>query len=134
MTASYLRQLYGLIPLCALCWLLLSWGMPLWMIMICLLVAASTLWLLPAQVQPERIRFTAEAVTLWRGQHSQRWQWTGEGRLSHAFVELRLTREDLVLRLRIWRDSVSNSSWRALRMAYRVNRAVIQSSPPAVAN
>ena len=68
------------------------------------------------------IRVDGELVSLWVDEQCSHWVWHGRGRLSHAFIEMILVSdESQSYRLRLWRDAVSEPSWRALNMAYRVN-------------
>ena len=68
------------------------------------------------------IRFDGERVELWQDEDYSLWLWCGEGRLSHAFVEWTLISDSMQrYQFRLWRDSVSEPSWRAINMAYRVN-------------
>ena len=86
----------------------------------------STAWVL-FHIYRSDFRFTAirldgEVVMLWEGEHCSKWLWQGDGRLSHAFVEWSLVSASAQkYQLRIWRDAVTEPSWRALNMAYRVN-------------
>ncbi len=50
-----------------------------------------------------------------------RFEWHGEGRSTTYYLKFEITNEnDQATDLVIWRDSVSDASWRALNMAYRV--------------
>lgn len=52
------------------------------------------------------------------------YQWTGRGRRNSLYIRLELLTETRERRDQtIWRDSVSDASWRALNAAYRVNAA-----------
>jgi hypothetical protein len=78
--------------------------------------------------QPDRIRFNSSTLMCWERSVSTQWAWKGEGRLSHAFVQINLmNNEDEGWRLRIWKDSVTDPSWRALNMAFRVNQSAAKS-------
>ncbi|WP_196158363.1 hypothetical protein [Reinekea sp. G2M2-21] len=67
------------------------------------------------------IRVESERVVLWQDDCASQWQWRGVGRLSHAFIEWELWSDtEERLPFRIWRDSVSDPSWRALNMCFRV--------------
>lgn len=86
------------------------------------------LMLIPAvlnsEVQPERIRINGSEVYFWQQDQTTQWCWLGEGCLSSQFIELKLLNaEDEQLKFRIWQDSVSDASWRALNMAFRVNQS-----------
>jgi hypothetical protein len=73
--------------------------------------------------QPDRLRFNSSSFMCWTQQELEHWHWEGNGRLSHAFVQFDLANDaNEVWRLRIWKDSVTEPSWRALNMAYRVNQ------------
>lgn len=81
-----------------------------------------------SELQPSHLRFDGADVTLWQENNTTRWRWLAQGRLSYAFIEFHLVGSDeQSLRLRIWRDSISDASWRALKMAYRVNRVGVLS-------
>lgn len=69
-----------------------------------------------------RVRFSKGQVVLWEQDQRQVWHWQGEGRRGQFYLDLALTRDsdDGHYRLRIWRDSVSDSSWRALNAYIRV--------------
>lgn len=47
-------------------------------------------------------------------------QWTGRGRRSTLFILWQLTGPNGIERQLVWKDQVSDSSWRALNMAFTV--------------
>lgn len=80
--------------------------------------------------QPSRFRLQGCDVSLWSGDETSEWLWQGKGRCSHAFVQWDLLDEQSqTLKLRIWKDSVSDASWRALNMAFRVNQQAAVNDP-----
>jgi hypothetical protein len=75
-------------------------------------------------LQPDRIRLNSSVLMCWESGVPSQWCWKGHGRLSHAFVQMNLTNEyEETWCLRIWKDSVTDPSWRALNMAFRVNQS-----------
>ena len=95
-----------------------------WLVVIAPLVGWLGAWHMLAQVDVRRLLFEAETLVVWdvdNQRHSYEWQ--GEGRRSSFFVYFQLLSQQEAnerLDLIIWRDSVSDSSWRALNMAYLV--------------
>jgi hypothetical protein len=56
---------------------------------------------------------------------TNKWMWAGHGRQSFAFIKLELQGEAGKKSLVIWKDQVSEASWRALNMAFSVWQPVI---------
>ncbi|TCS39799.1 protein YgfX [Reinekea marinisedimentorum] len=93
-------------------WLTLSWVLLVWVIY------ASR----RSEEDINRVTFEADYFALWNPQgEKQEYRWQGEGRLSSLFISFQLHNEACeALKLIIWRDSLSDASWRALNMAFRV--------------
>jgi len=99
------------------------WLVPAWV------VTFYVLWYNQGLEPPVRyLRWHGERVILYTDPDltdPEPYQWTGRGRRNLLYIRLELfseTRErhDQM----IWRDTVTDASWRALNAAYRVNSAV----------
>lgn len=120
---SYKRWLYPLVPWSAGAFLGYQLSVSIWLLLLWLAAGLAFVAMVRSDIMPSRFRVVGHEVMLWQQDQPKAWRWTGEGRLSHAFVEWQLYDEDqLTLDLRIWKDSVSEPSWRALNMAFRVNQ------------
>lgn len=87
-----------------------------------------------AEYPAKRIRLAYDGVQLWTDRAVEVFQWHGEGRLSHAFMQLELSRDDgQRLTLTLWQASVSAGSWRALNMAFRVLQPTLRAAQGAQA-
>lgn len=122
-TPSFKRWAYLSIPILsgALLFVLIQ----SWLALVVWLVASVALRSnVLSEIQPTRFRLKGDGVSLWCDDQKSDWQWLGEGRCSHAFIQWNLHDEQgQSFRLRIWKDSVTDASWRALHMAYRVNQS-----------
>lgn len=84
------------------------------------------LWLIymngGAQPNIRRLAFEAGYFAFWdTSDEKQEFHWQGEGRISSLFLSFQLHNEaGEKLKLVIWRDSLSDASWRAMNMAFRV--------------
>lgn len=107
-------------------------SLPLWTSVIWL-VTGFLIWAhTQSQYQPEYFRFHGEDVSVWTDGDVMALSWHGEGRRSHAFLQWQLyDDEGQVTTLQLWRDAVSEPSWRALNMAYRVGQAAASSDTKA---
>ncbi|EAR10323.1 protein YgfX [Reinekea blandensis] len=118
---SRLRFVYASVPLIAGVLLGLVLALPVWTALLWLILGY-LLWAHSrSYFEPEYLRFYGEDLTIWQNNAPIVLQWQGHGRRSHAFIQWRLLdTQGQTLTLRIWRDSVSDASWRALNMAFRV--------------
>lgn len=90
-------------------------------------VTAVSLWRWQRQdATPVYLRWWAERVTLYFDAdltEAEEYDWTGRGRRNARYLRLQLSNETGRRDLMIWRDSVSDASWRALNACYRVQAA-----------
>ena len=118
---SRLRFVYASIPLIAGVLLGLLLALPLWTALLWLGVGYLFWSHSRSQYAPEYLRFYGEDLIIWQDNAPMALQWHGNGRRSHAFIQWQLLdTQGQSLTLRVWRDSVSDASWRALNMAFRV--------------
>jgi hypothetical protein len=68
----------------------------------------------------QHIQWQEDEVRLVTGTRNYKLSWTGHGRLSFAFIKLEIQGEAGKKALVIWKDQVSDASWRALNMAFSV--------------
>lgn len=68
----------------------------------------------------QNIQWQGNEIFLNKGSASQKCAWSGYGRQSFAFIKLELKSETGPKSLVIWKDQVSDASWRALNMAFLV--------------
>lgn len=102
-------------------------SLPFWAYLLPLLAMTWIAPILQSQPEPQYLRFHGAEMVLTEGEQTSLWQWRGQGGLSSLFVEFHLFNEnDEKLTFRVWRDSLSNASWRALNMAFRVNQSHAQ--------
>ncbi|MFT4675468.1 MAG: hypothetical protein ACI9PX_000809 [Reinekea sp.] len=106
---------------------LLSWPLTTHLLWLTLPFFGHFFW--TADYQAKRIRLALDGVQLWTDRAIERYQWHGEGRLSHAFMKLELSRADgQRLTLILWQASVSAASWRALNMGFRVMQPTLRAA------
>ncbi|MEJ2074895.1 MAG: hypothetical protein P8X79_15685 [Reinekea sp.] len=76
----------------------------------------------------QHLRFDGERVVLWLHEgERQSYQWRGEGWRTPLFLRWNLVDDQgLKLAFYLWKDSVSEPSWRALNMAFRVNQTLVK--------
>ncbi len=89
-----------------------------------IIVVGLWVWFSHSKSEPEfqYIRFSGDLITLWYDDNNrQTFMWSGQGWRNPFFIRWTLLDDEgLQLTCYIWKDSVSNASWRALNMAYRV--------------
>ncbi|MDO7642654.1 MULTISPECIES: protein YgfX [Reinekea] len=106
---------------------LLSWPLTTHLLWFTLPFLGHFFW--SAEYRAKRIRLALDGVQLSTDTAIERFQWHGEGRLSHAFMQLELSQDDgQRLTLTIWQDSVSAASWRALNMGFRVMQPTLRAA------
>ena len=77
-----------------------------------------------SEFQFKRIRFEGAHIIFYDEKDQvQEYQWEGSGRISHAFIRFDLTNEEGILKWILWKDMVSEPSWRALNMAFYVHQS-----------
>ena len=67
-----------------------------------------------------RLSWQMDKLTFGFKHDESEWQWTGRGRRSSQFILWHLKSEQGKERFVVWKDQVSDSSWRALNMAFTV--------------
>jgi hypothetical protein len=114
--------------------LFLLWfsGIPLWSLG---LLAVPLVWALVQVVrvgsQPDYLRWTGSDVVLFEHDSSataERYVWSGKGRRNSMYLRLALACDQTGQRrdLMIWRDSVSDPSWRSLNAWFRIQAAAVR--------
>jgi hypothetical protein len=91
----------------ALVWVLLPWLM-------------HTSWL--SEYSVNYLTFESDYFALWCNDGKKReFRWQGDGRISSLFLVFQLQNDEGErLTLVVWRDSLTDASWRAMNMAFRV--------------
>ncbi|MHA7881446.1 MAG: hypothetical protein ACX931_16770 [Saccharospirillum sp.] len=81
-----------------------------------------------AQTQPRytRLSWQGSQLTLYGDEAEDAFTWQGKGRRSPVSIRFDLTGEAGSYRLVIWRDSVSDASWRALQAAFRIQAPALR--------
>jgi len=120
-TSSKRRWVYvwGLTMMASTCFYFIS--MPFWLCFLWVILPwlAYRHWLSEPDVS--KVRFSGDVFDVWTESGMEKFDWRGEGRLSHAYIRFDLIDAEMnKMTLLIWKDSVSPVSWRALNMAYRV--------------
>lgn len=128
------HALYTAVPIAAGMLLLPVLNLPLWT----LLLWGGALYACwhhgQSQFKPDHLSCDGNQIVLWIGDDVIRMTWTGEGRLSHAFIQWQLVDGQAQrLVLRIWKDSVTEPSWRALNMGFRVNQPGVRANASVTA-
>ena len=127
---SRLQRLFDLLPLLCLLLLLLVLDYRLWLVIAA--VGGGWLWwqITKSELDYRYWRCAGERVQLWPAEeHPQTFQWFGKGWRTPLFIRWTLVSEEgLVLQFYLWRDAVSEASWRAANMAFRVQGAVKKST------
>lgn len=120
---SQLQHLYSALPVLLGVSLTLVFNLSLWWTIVWLPVWYAGWHHQRTQWHPEHVRMEGADLVFWIADDAYRCRWQGEGRCSHTFIQWALVDDQAQpLTLRIWKDSVSEPSWRALNMGYRVNR------------
>lgn len=118
-------------PLACLCLLWFS-AIPLWSLG---LVTVPLVWALVQVVsagsEPGYLRWTGTDVVLFEHGNpapAERYVWSGKGRRNSLYVRLALACDQSGQRrdLMIWRDSVSDPSWRSLNAWFRIQAAAVR--------
>jgi hypothetical protein len=75
----------------------------------------------PSNDQPyHHIQWQDETLVLKTGTASETLTWTGYGRRSFAFIRLEILDHGKRRQFVVWKDQVTDASWRALNMAFLV--------------
>lgn len=97
-------------------------GMPYGFLLVWIIIPFVAYFYWSSTPSAHRIRLSGSQVEVWHCvELSESYVWQGQGRLSHAFIRFELVdSNDSKYGLVIWKDSLSDVSWRALNMAFRV--------------
>lgn len=96
---------------------------PLWILLPALVVQFALWRIRPPNPPAQLLRWQHDRLSLFDADHqAERFRWNGLGRRSACYIRLQLETEAGAERsvLMLWRDSLSDASWRALNAYYRV--------------
>ncbi|HET8903087.1 MAG TPA: protein YgfX [Saccharospirillum sp.] len=129
---SRLRWLMMSAPL-ATCLILLGFStLPLWFLSaLAVVLGVALVHSIRAEPQPGYLRWAGADVWLYdqlTSAAAEQYQWHGGGRRNALYVRLALTCVDTGYRrdLMIWRDSVSDPSWRSLNAWFRIQASALR--------
>lgn len=116
-------------PIGGLVLLAFAAGVPLVWLGPMALVTTFSLWRLKLGTEPwVYLRWHAARLTLFHGPtptEAETFAWTGRGRRNAWYLRMELESDDGRYTLMIWRDSVTDASWRALNACYRVQATLL---------
>ena len=119
-------------PLAAAWGLLWFGALPVWVLVV-LAVAVVSAWATMTLAGPQPVYLRWSGADMWlfdrlEGASAEHYWWHGEGRRNRLYLRMPLTcaetgdRHDLM----IWRDSVSDPSWRSLNAWFRIQASAVR--------
>lgn len=131
---SRLALLVTYAPVGGLVTLAFAAGVPLVWLGPMAMVTLFLLWRLKLGTEPwVYLRWHADRLTLFPGltpSEADAFVWTGQGRRNAWYLRMELESDNGRYTLMIWRDSVTDASWRALNACYRVQATLLEATDP----